>query len=286
MTSGLVITLVCSLAWAVLDVVRKALAERHDPLTLAALVPCAAALGASVYALFAPDLFTLPNVDVWGIFLLSIVINILANYLFLYSLSVGEISAVIPLLSLTPVLSVIGGWLALGQKLGALTLVGILLVMAGAWKVTATGGGRARAGVAPMLGVVVLWGTVPVFDAYLLKESGWSLNTYLFWAIWMVALPLLIERTLRAPKVLLGAVKQSPLLLLLVIPLAGVALGTQFAAVMRIDVGAFEAIKRAGVFISVLAGGWVFGEKEAFKRLPWVLLIVVGVFLIVGRVLV
>ena len=102
----------------------------------------------------------------------------------------------------------------------------------------------------------------------------------------MVALPLLIERTVRAPKALLGAVKQSPLLLMLVIPLAGLALGTQFAAVMRIDVGIFEAIKRAGVFISVLAGAWVFGEQGAFTRLPWGILIVVGVFLVVGPVLV
>ena len=84
----------------------------------------------------------------------------------------------------------------------------------------------------------------------------------------------------KAPKKLLATVRQTPWLMLALIPAGAAALGLQLLAVLQIEVGLLEAIKRAGVVLSVVLAARLFGEASAMSRLPFMLLVAAGVFLL------
>ena len=52
------------------------------------------------------------------------------------------------------------------------------------------------------------------------------------------------------------------------VPIGAAALGLQLLAVVQIEVGLLEAIKRAGVILSVVLAARLFGERSAWGRLP------------------
>jgi drug/metabolite transporter (DMT)-like permease len=278
--TGFLLAAACALGWAVLDLLRKALADRHqDPLTLAAIIPLAAAIGATVPGLSAADLLQPPPRELWGLLAGIIVLNVLANFLFLYALTIGEISSLLPLLATTPAVGALGGYLVFGETLTAVNWCGMALVILGIWRLTG-GGVPAGQGVWVMAAVAVLWGAAPVLDAEVVRRSGWSVTAYVAWVCWLISIPLMTERLLRAPRKVLVVVRRSPWLCLALVPTAALALGTQFASLAYLDVGVAEAVKRSGVIVSVVAGAWLFAEASAWHRLPWALLILGGVTLV------
>ena len=121
-------------------------------------------------------------------------------------------------------------------------------------------------GVGSLMGAV-LWGMAPVLDKAIMG-SGWSLWSYMLLALWAVALPLMIERLIRAPRKLARVAKETPLLMGSLVPIGAAALGLQLLAVVQIEVGLLEAIKRAGVILSVVLAARLFGERSAWGRLP------------------
>jgi drug/metabolite transporter (DMT)-like permease len=275
--TGFLLAAACALAWALLDLLRKALADRHqDPLTLAAIVPMAAAIGATVPGLSAPDLLNPPPQELWGLLAGIIALNILANFLFLYALTIGEISSLLPLLATTPAVGALGGFLVFGETLEPINWLGMAVVVFGIWRLTG-GGVPVGRGVWVMGAVALLWGAAPVLDAEVVRRSGWSVTAYVAWVCWLISLPLMTERLIRAPRKVLDVLRRSPWLCLALIPTAALALGTQFASLSYLDVGVAEAVKRSGVIVSVLAGAWLFAEASAWRRLPWALLILAGV---------
>ena len=130
-----------------------------------------------------------------------------------------------------------------------------------------------------MMGAVLCWGMAPVLDKAIMG-SGWSLWSYMLLALWAVALPLMIERLIRAPRKLARVAKETPLLMGSLVPIGAAALGLQLLAVVQIEVGLLEAIKRAGVILSVVLAARLFGERSAWGRLPFMVLVVAGVFLL------
>ena len=114
---GLTVGILSALGWAVLDLQRKALTKRHpDPLTLAAIVPLLASFGALIYALIKGAPIGPPPPSLYTLMFWVVSLNIAANFLFLHSLTVGELSKVIPLLSLSPVVGAAGGFLLFGES--------------------------------------------------------------------------------------------------------------------------------------------------------------------------
>lgn len=281
MTWGITVGILCALSWALLDLQRKALTARHpDPLTLAALVPIAASVGAFGYAAIKGAPLPPPPQELWGMLAWIVLLNIAANFLFLHSLTVGELSKVIPLLSLTPAVGAIGGWMLFGELLGAWVLVGMGLVIVGTFLLLFRKSDQGRAGVPSMLAVTVLWGWIPALDKLMITGGKWSLEAYLVWATALIGLPLLVERLIRAPQSLLQIVKRSPWLLASLAPAAAAALGFQFESLVELDVGVSEALKRSGVVLTVLVGAVLFKEPQAFKRMPWILVVVAGACLV------
>ena len=270
----------CSLAWVASDLLRKALVQHHkDPVTIAAIAPLGAALGCSIYVAIQGYELPAPPAAGWGLFALLCAANLIGNYLFIRALFLGEISAVLPVFCLTPVVGSLGAFMLMGEALSLPGVVGVVMVIAGTAAIVGGGGARSRAGVGSMIGAVVCWGMAPALDKAIIGQ-GWSLWTYMLIALWAIALPLMLERLVRAPKKLLATVRQTPWLMLALIPAGAAALGLQLLAVLQIEVGLLEAIKRAGVVLSVVLAARLFGEASAMSRLPFMLLVAAGVFLL------
>ncbi|MAO83112.1 MAG: hypothetical protein CMH50_04405 [Myxococcales bacterium] len=278
---GLTVGVLCALAWALLDLQRKALTSRHpDPLTLAAIVPLLASVGALMYALVKGAPIGPPPPSLYHLMFWVVVLNIAANFLFLHSLTVGELSKVIPLLSLTPVVGAVGGFFLFGESLGLGVWLGIALIAVGTFLLLFRKSDKGRRGVPSMLAVVVLWGGIPAIDKRVITGGEYGLEAYLIWSTALIGLPLLIERLIRRPQSLGVILRGSPILLASLAPAAAAALGTQMESLIHLDVGVAEALKRAGVVVTVLVGGILFKEPQAFHRMPRILLVVAGACLV------
>ncbi|MDE0881460.1 MAG: DMT family transporter [Myxococcota bacterium] len=279
----MLLAILCSLAWVAQDLLRKALVQHHkDPVTIAAMAPLGASIGCTLYVWIQGYALPAPPADGWGLFALLCVANLAGNYLFIRALFLGEISAVLPVFCLSPVVGALGAYVLMGEALSVPGMVGVCLVIAGTIAIVSGDKASSRAGVGSMLGAVVCWGMAPALDKTIIN-SGWSLWTYMLMALWAVTIPLMIERLIRAPKVLFSTIKASPWLMLALVPVGATALGLQLLAVLQIEVGLLEAIKRAGVVLSVALAARLFGEKAAFERLPFMLLVVGGIFLLAQR---
>lgn len=276
----MVLACLCSLAWVALDLLRKALVEHHrDPVTVAAIAPLGAATGCTIYVVINGHSLPPPPESGWGLFTALCAANLAGNYLFIRALFLGEISAVLPVFCLTPVVGSLGAWLVMGESLNVAGFIGVSMVVVGTWFIVRTGGVSSSAGVGSMIGAVLCWGMAPVLDKAIIG-TGWSLWTYMLLALWSVALPLMLERIIRAPQRLVHVVRKTPWLSVALIPTGAAALGLQLLAVVQIEVGLLEAIKRAGVVVSVILAVRLFGERSAWSRLPFMVLVISGVFLL------
>ena len=276
----MILACLCSLGWVALDLLRKALVEKHgDPVTIAAIAPLGAAVGCTFYVLANGYSLPPPPAEAWGLFAILCFANLAGNYLFVRALFLGEISAVLPVFCLTPVVGSLGAWIIMGESLNIAGFIGVLMVVIGTWFVVRTGGFSSAAGVGSMIGVVLCWGMTPVLDKAIIG-SGWSLWTYMLMALWAVALPLILERLIRAPRRMIEVVKDTPFLSIALVPVGAAALGLQLLAVLQIEVGLLEAIKRAGVVLSVVLAARLFGERSAWSRLPFMVMVIAGVFLL------
>ncbi len=276
----MILACLCSLAWVALDLLRKALVEQHrDPVTVAAIAPLGAAIGCSLYVVFNGYSLPPPPAVGWWLFTLLCAANLAGNYLFIRALFLGEISAVLPVFCMTPVVGSLGAWFVMGEYLNTSGFIGVSMVVIGTWYIVRTGGASSAAGVGSMIGAVLCWGMAPVLDKAIIG-TGWSLWTYMLLALWSVALPLMLERVIRAPRRLIQVVQKTPWLIMALVPTGAAALGLQLLAVVQIEVGLLEAIKRAGVVLSVVLAARMFGERSAWSRLPFMVLVISGVFLL------
>src|SRR5690606_23828801 len=127
MTTGLLlIALGSTLSWSAFDVVRKRLVREIPVAALAFWISAA----------------QLPGYVVWGLWeghfnfsegylppaLISMVLNLIANLLFLESVRRGPLSVAIPVLSFTPVFVAVGSVPLLNESLGWSQWLGVALV--------------------------------------------------------------------------------------------------------------------------------------------------------------
>ena len=144
---GDVLILVAAMAWAVYTTASKPLLARYSPLKLTAFTMLAGTLQL--------DLISLPallrqewraiSAGAWGGLLYSSVFAVAVGYVFWYTSvqRIGNASTAV-YSNLTPVIAVIVAWLALGDRLAPLQLLGALVVLGG---IVLTRRGRTRVGV-------------------------------------------------------------------------------------------------------------------------------------------
>ncbi len=262
----LALVLATAVAWSVLDAFRKVLAQRLAPeaLVLWLVAGQLPLLAAGWHGAETPGALDLGYALVA---LAAIGLNIVANLAFVAAVRRGELSVVIPLLSLTPVAVSLLAIPILGELPRALQVVGIGLTVAAAFVLTGGSVARARSapGVGAMLVVVLCWSLTLPLDKIGVSRAGPSLHGLVLCSGMMAAMIALLASKRRLGELVVPRSTWGWLAGAIVV--ATVALVTQLLAIEHTLVSVVETVKRAvGNFGSLALGMIVFGEKLDFGR--------------------
>ncbi len=295
-----VAVVISSLSWSLFDSSRKKLSLHFTALSAVFWLML---LQAPLFVLYAVSVtserWLLPASDYWWPAGLSLALNVLSSLWFIDSVRLAPLSLAIPLLSLTPVFSSLGGYLILNESISLRAAAGIAVIVASTsflgWKTavhpakTAKPGiggalekAKIRRGLLLMLGVALLFALIPVFDKVCLGRVPMSEHASLQCLAVAVAVAVVIFWKSRGRESLgfgWSSVKTHRLWLLFAVVFAAFALGAQFAAIRNMPVAFFEAFKRSlGLVFSLAFGRILFGEAVTFLKVAIIGLIALGVF--------
>lgn len=279
------LVLVSSLAWVLLDLVRKLLAGKLPAMPL--LLAMTALPTPLFLAWWWWEGGALPHAAYFLPGTLSLVLNLLANLLFLRAVAVSPLSVTIPLLALTPVFASVLAIPLLHELPTAAQVAGIALVVVGAFTLNlrredgASPGDLWRAlgrepGTPLMAAVALLWSLTPALDKLAMAAA-----TPAFHALMLNAGVAVAAGVWLAARGQFGQLRgTAPLLPLLAagVLCSVVGLSTQFLAMQQLHVGLIETIKRGlGFAGAVLFGRWVFGEPVGLVKVAAVAMMAIGV---------
>jgi len=286
---GGIAAVACALGWATLDVLRKQLVERLDPLPLLAWLTALQLPVLLVWALVVGEWRIAPAYVPWG--LGSIALNVGANLLYLVAIRRGAFSQAIPLLAFVPVFATLLGVPLLGQLPNALQWLGIAAVVVGAVLLHGGLAGLRRLGIvlvrepsaAMMLLVALGWAGTIVLDRRAIEHTSLPVHALLLDAGIVVAV--LVALAWRGQLGMLAQARAAPWRLLAAATVAGAALGLQLRAIQDIIIAVIEAIKRStGVVAAVVFGRLVFGESIGPTKLFACALMGVGTVLVLDLI--
>jgi len=284
---ALILLILCPLAWSAFDFLRKRLAAlgRATPVTLLLALVQLPVVAAWAVVDTAADAARLPAAGYWLPALGSLAVAVLGTLAFQRSVEVSELSAVVPLLSLTPVFaSGLGIWL-LGEVPSGRQWLGVTLVVLGVlvmgvgdrWRLRSLVQGlRREPGSGPMILAALLFATAPLFDKRALSCASMSVHATFVIAGVVLALGLWLLATHRLGE--LRVLLRRPRLLAAGAAVSLLAFALQLAAIQRLWVGLLETVKRAtGATMALLLGALLLGETLRPPRIAAVALMVVGV---------
>lgn len=221
----------------------------------------------------------------------TILLNLLANYLFLRAVQLSPLGLTTPYLAFTPVFTAIVALVTIGEVPTSWGWAGIAVVCAGAF---AMNPGDAKGGVlAPlkalwtergtfyMLIVALLWSLTPVLDkgAAELTNPLWH-TMFLSGAVGVIFFVARQARD-RTTEKLFGEFKAIPGWLIGAALFSVCAMVLQLFSYDYVDLAYVETVKRAvGVISAIVAGYLLFGERDISRRLIGALVMCVGVAMI------
>jgi len=278
----LALALICSLFNALQGAYGKRILERINPyvLTWAMFLYDLPVIG----ALLALDGIPAIRSGFWPALAVTLPINLLAVTLYFKAIKLSPLSLTIPLLSFTPIFLVLSAFVALGERPGPLGLVGIVLIVAGAYCLGLKGRlrnildplrylGRER-GSQMMMAVAFLWGVTAAADKAALMNSSPVFFVFTFHLLYAL-LYIPIVRWRAGPETV-QIFRRAPALFLFAL-LGAIMIIAQMTAARLILVSYVIAIKRAGMVFSILLGYLFFEERHLGWRLAAAAVMVAGV---------
>ena len=204
--------------------------------------------------------------------LATAVVNGLAFWAYGRALGRGDLSLVLPLINLSPLVLLLSGWDLLGERPAGLALAGVLMVVIGALELGRTTGSPGNLlgspGARSMLLVAVLCG----IGASIVKHGVLAAGS-LTWVAGLnlvVGPPLLLTEALSRRGTAAEPDQDSSwarwVVLVAVLGLVGMAL--QMEALQRTAVVHVIAIKRLSTLFSAIVGVVALGEPSGTVRLP------------------
>lgn len=288
----LLLVVAASVASSGFDLFRKVLVRHLAPVPMVFLLATA-----SVPLFGAAVLFSEPvpvQTAYWLPALGSVALNVVANLTFLEAVRISPLSVTVPLLSLTPVFTALLGFALLGERPAPLDLVGIVLVVVGAFWLNvgmAQGDGESEArgslaraflsqpGAWLMAGTALLLSlTIPLDKLAVGRASPPFHGLVLTAGIALGALAVLIVQKRWGE---LAGLRRGWLPFVLALASSTLALGFQLVALKLVLVSLIETLKRGiGNLLAVILGRAVFGEAVTPGKLAAALLMAAGVALI------
>lgn len=224
----------------------------------------------------------------WPALLCGAALNILAAVLYMKAIGAGDLSLSVPLVSFTPLFLLLTSPLLVGEVPDASGILGVLLIVAGAyllnigqWRRGWSAPMRAllrERGARLMLAVALLWSLTANIDKIGLQNSS-----PLFWAVAINAaialgmLPLVVALRARRGA---GSAKLPWAHLLLVGLCGGLTTLCQMGAISLTQVPYVIAVKRLSILFTALAGLLLLGERGLRERLSGILVMLAGVLVL------
>ena len=280
---GIMLTVLSGLCWGGLDALRKQLAGHLDALPL------------TIWLI----------VGQWPLFMLWVVMSgetqisiewlapgisvsafaVLAAIAFIKAVQLSPLSLVIPMLSLTPVFAVCTSASLLGERPDQSQLIGIMLVVSGAFTLGREGrpaGGRAwrEPGIWIMIGVALCWACTLTLDKLALKYA--DVPAHALAQSVVMGVSLLIILAARRQLHLLGSIRSHRRIYIFAVLLGSLATALQLIAVRVVLVGVVEGVKRSiGLAMAVLNGWIFFDEPPSPLKIAAIVWMGAGVMLLV-----
>lgn len=289
--SGILLAIFSGTTFSLADTFRKILGQKMDAASLnfwLHLFQLPFLFVLLIYLPGSPDQSNL-NADYWLYAAPSIAANILANFLFLRSLQLTSIGLAIPLLSTTPVFSMLWGILFLGEMPVPAAFLGIALIIIPALFLPGTEVSdrwlclvRPDKGSIYMILVSFLWSIAIIFDKLCLEKT--SVSIHLSVLVASTAIFFAIIYVLNRRKAIMKRQNHSiPVILLTSTALLLIAaLLMQFFALHSIEAAYVEAIKRgSSPILSIFWGYFFFQETSAVRKLALAFVMAVGVVIVV-----
>jgi drug/metabolite transporter (DMT)-like permease len=287
--TALLLVVASSLGWSGFDLLRKLLLRQVAPVALVLLLTLGSAPLFAVWVWI--DGVAIPRPGYLAPALASVLLNVVANLLFLHGMRLAPISVAIPLLSLTPVFTTLSAIPLLGERPSAAGVAGILLVIAGAiwlnWPRRRAGPAasddprRPLSGATMVATTALLWSLTPPLDKMAVERAGAPLHGMVLSG--GVALAVFGVLAFQGGLGELGGVRRVPGLLALALVVSTAALGLQLLAMPMIFVGTIETLKRGiGSCMALVYGRLFFREVVTPSKILAVVLMAAGVAMILG----
>ncbi|EGZ25538.1 hypothetical protein PHYSODRAFT_555323 [Phytophthora sojae] len=296
MSYGVSIAVINSVVNALCDPLRKYLTKFMDPFMVVAM---RGLIQAPLFVLWAlvdtggrlPPL----NHLFWTSVCISGCINIITSYLYNRAIQISTLSATVPFLSFTPAFLVIVAFLVLGEVPTVSGVLGIsIAVMGGFWlqgaqaqhasKDLLMDSSNASKGSMYTILVAFLWSISNVFDKIGVQNS----TPLVYGATIQVIVAsgsFILQKMRVGGEELYLPIGQEVKVPWKFVILAGVtsvvAYYINLVATQHLEVSYVIAIKRSGCIWSVLMGRFLFRERNLRKKIPSILLMVLGVVCIV-----
>lgn len=286
---GIVLAVGAALCFSLFDLLRKQLTGRLNDASLVMIL----ALGAS--PLYAGWTVLQPPAEVnvayaWPA-ALAVACNLGANFGFLRSVRLSGLSAVVPLLSLTPVFTSLLAIPLLGELPDARAWLGIAMVVLGALALQLgrrggedrRGSWRLSAGAWWMVLVAFLWAAALPLDKLAVEASNAAFHglvTHIGVGLCMMTLALrgLRQAPLMGRREREGSGVRTWTLLLTGVVIGAAALGLQLLALQHAWVGFVDTVKRGiGSVLALVLGRVFFAEPLTLRKVLAVATIVAGV---------
>ncbi|AZZ95905.1 DMT family transporter [Pseudoalteromonas sp. R3] len=259
-----------ALCWACFDFLRKQLAQQFSAPLMSVMFSLLVLPGYVIYWawLEAP----LPSAQYFIPGVVSGLLAALGSVCFIRGLAVGKIAVMLPLLSITPVVSGAFAWAWLGEPLGEEEVLALVTITFASFILQ---GGRlsmTERGTGYMLVTAFCWGMCIVFDKQALKYGSVS-----FHLIFLTLSVVLINSIIFRPELAIKSILKFKWQWGCAAVVFSFAVLGQLVALQQLQPGVMEAIKRAIGIISAAILGVCF-YKETLKRHQWcsIFVILVG----------
>jgi drug/metabolite transporter (DMT)-like permease len=233
------------------------------------------------------------STSVFLLLLVKSLINAAAFLLVMMALQRNGISSTLPLLGLTPGVTALLAYAALGESISGNEILGLLLMIGGVFLLerneSAASETDRRSNTSRwfIASALLLFAVSSVFDKYLVSGVKTPPLVVLFYqhAVFLLLYGVLFFR--KHGSIKLFAKKDLRPTLLLVLAVAVFTMGyryTQLAAVQLGSVALVLAVKRTSVFFAALVGGKLFKEKRLLPKLAAAACIIAAGFIILRNV--
>jgi len=225
----------------------------------------------------------IPSLDrtFWLSLLLMIPLEIAAIILYVKAIKISPLSLTIPFLAISPVFIILIAFLILGEVPDRSGLLGILLIVAGAYllNIRTTREDllgpikaiRRERGSIFMIIVALIYSVTATLGKVAVQHSG-----PIFFGVFYPFLLTLILSVVLWRKGLLPEVLSRPMTFLAIGIFTAIMILTHFTAISMTDVAYMISVKRASLVFSVLYGRVLFGEENIRERLTGSVLMIAG----------